>query len=145
MPKVNRAVSGFSLVELLLVLAIIAIISGIAIPAFLGQRRRARVIGDAKTNASALMMALESGKAEKGVYAAAGTYNWTSSGAVPTASTNPAVSFTPKGNSQMNYALTIGSTGLTYTLKVTDPNAGGATVVTGDPSGTITLDPNYNK
>ena len=69
--------NGFSLIEVLLVLAILGIISTIAIPSYLGQRRRARVIGDAQTNAQVLRMALESRKAENGVYGAAGTYTWT--------------------------------------------------------------------
>ena len=53
----NRT-KGFSLVEVMLVVAIIGIISGIAIPNYLGQRRRARVIGDAISNAKVLQMAL---------------------------------------------------------------------------------------
>ena len=47
----TRRVNGFSLIELLLVLAILGIISGIAIPSYMGQRRRARIIGDAQANA----------------------------------------------------------------------------------------------
>jgi len=41
MPSSTRS-HGFSLIELLLVLAIIGILGGIAIPSFMGQRKRAR-------------------------------------------------------------------------------------------------------
>ena len=40
---------GFTLIEMLLVVAIIGIISAIAIPSFLGQRRRARTVAAART------------------------------------------------------------------------------------------------
>ena len=65
---------GFSLIEVLLVLAIIGILSSIAIPSYLGQRRRARVIGDAISNAKVIQMALESRKAENGTYGAPVSY-----------------------------------------------------------------------
>lgn len=120
--KKSGNILGFSLVELLLVLAVIGILSGIAIPTYLGQRRRARVIGDAMSNAQAMRMLLESRKAENGIYGpASGSYSWTSG--TPSNSTF-LPQFTPKGNTKMNYALTIGSQGLTYTLTVTDPSLG---------------------
>ena len=126
---------GFSLIELLLVLAIIAIISAIAIPSFLGQRRRARIIGDANANAQVLRMALEARKAETGIYAAVASYNWTAAGATPTASTNPAPAFVVKGASKMDYKVIVANGGLSYVLNVTDPKMGGAMVIQTDQAG----------
>ncbi len=114
--------SGFSLIELLLVLGIIGIISAIAIPSFMGQRRRARVIGDAITNSKILAMMLESQKAEIGIYGADGTYTWTKqSDGTYVSSTAILPAFSPKGNTNMNYSITIGSSGLIYTITVSDP------------------------
>lgn len=134
---------GFSLVELLLVLAIIGILSGIAIPSYMGQRRRARVIGDAQANTRVMAMALESQKAENGIYAASGTsVTWTKG--VPSVSTFlPSLSL--KNGTQMNYSLSVTNGGLGYTITVTDPFAGSANVLSADQTGAITLDPTYNK
>lgn len=127
---------GFTLIELLLVLAIIGIISGIAIPTFLGQRRRARIIGDAQSNAQTLRMQLESRKAELGIYGtSAAVFTWTASGAAPTASTSPAPGFVAKGTSKMNYGLVFANGGLSYLVNVTDPNQGNAVVVQTNQSG----------
>ena len=144
--------NGFSLVELLLVLAIIGIISGIAIPTFLGQRRRARIIGDAKANSEVLRMALETRKAENGIYAAAATYTWTAAGATPIpANTNPAPGFVVKGASKMDYRVVVANAGLSYLLNVTDPSQGNAIVIQTnqagqqlDGTGTVGLTP-YQK
>lgn len=121
MSPVKRS-QGFTLVELLLVLAIIGIISVIAIPHFMGQRRRARVIGDATANAQVLRMLLETRKADTGGYGpASGHYTWTN-GVASDPTFLPG--FTPQGNSQMNYDILIGPTPLTYVVTCTDPTLG---------------------
>lgn len=114
---------GFSLVELLLVLALIGIISAIAIPAYLGQRTRARVIGDAMANSKTLAMMLEGRKAENGLYGTNGTYIWKADGTRP--STDIAPAFVPQGNSQMDFTVEIANGGLTYTLSANNKGGGG--------------------
>lgn len=119
---------GFSLVEMLLVLAIIGIISGIAIPSYLGQRRRARVVGDAMANARVISMLLESRKADNGVYGAVDVYTWTN-GTPDAKASGLLPNFTPNGNSLMNYNLVIATSGLAYTLTVVDPSYSGSPTV----------------
>jgi prepilin-type N-terminal cleavage/methylation domain-containing protein len=133
----SRKSQGFSLIEILLVLAIIGIISGIAIPAFLGQRRRARVIGDALSNARGVSMAMEQFKADSGSYGPVGaTARWTPASNIPALvgfAANPCPNFRPQANTRMNFLIQVGTTldpatgviaaggtGRNYTISISD-------------------------
>lgn len=132
---------GFSLVELLLVLAIIGVLAGIAIPSLTGQRQRARVVGDAEANARVIAMALEGIKGESGIYGPANAKaTWTPNAAVPTLSgfvTSPAPAFKAQGSSQMTFVLT--AQPLTYTIEVFDGGVSGTKLISLDQSGAKTV------
>jgi prepilin-type N-terminal cleavage/methylation domain-containing protein len=121
--KPAGSAKGFSLIELLLVLAILGIIAGIAIPSYMGQRTRARIIGDAEANTQVLRMQLEAYRADNGIYGASGaTYVWSGSGGlVSGGSAATALNFTPKNASKMKYTAAISSAGLKYNITVVDP------------------------
>jgi len=148
--RLFRKTAGFSLIELLLVLAIIGIISGIAIPSFLGQRKRARIIGDAQSNVKVLALVLETRKAETGIYGLGiedKIYTWKKA-----ADDGSGIAFlpqfVPQGNSQMNYSVTIPKAGLTYSITITDFTTNTKTeakVLTADQTGAVKIDSNYIK
>ena len=127
----------------MLVIAVIGILSTIAIPSFLGQRRRARVIGDAQTNARVLAMALETRKADNGIYGTGGPFTWTVAAGASDATFLPTVAL--QGASKMDYSVAITNGGLAYTITVTDPSMTNANVLTLNQLGTLTLDATYNK
>jgi len=134
----NRA-SGFTLVELLLVIAILGILTAIAIPTFVGQRNRARITGDAKANAQVIRMALESRKADMGIYGEPKTsYLYKANG---TNRPDPDIipTFQPKGNTQMDFKITIGDTGITYDIDVFYPSGSSTKVLTGTQNGELTI------
>lgn len=138
----HRVPRGFSLIELVLVVALLGLLSAIAIPQFLGQRRRAQVVGDAQANARVISMALETRKADNGTYGAVDTYTWTGGTADTKAATLlPAISLT--NATKMDFSLAITNTGLAYTLTVKDPANSNAQVLTLDQSGNLTAATGY--
>ncbi|MDJ0789470.1 MAG: prepilin-type N-terminal cleavage/methylation domain-containing protein [Myxococcota bacterium] len=70
MRKLHTRKRGFTLIELMIVVAIIGILAAIAIPNFLRFQLRSRV-GEGKTNIAAIRTAQESYNAEYGTYVAA--------------------------------------------------------------------------
>lgn len=70
MTKLHNRRGGFTLIELMIVVAIIGILAAIAIPNFLRFQLRSKT-GEAKTNLAALRTAEESYFAEYGVYISA--------------------------------------------------------------------------
>jgi len=73
--KLTKSQGAFTLVELMIVVAVLAILAAIAIPSFLGvQKRAAR--SEARSNLQALSLALEGYMAENNDYGAVGTYTY---------------------------------------------------------------------
>jgi prepilin-type N-terminal cleavage/methylation domain-containing protein len=134
---------GFALIELLLVLAIIGIISTIAIPYLVGQRARAQRIGDAEANARVISMGLETLKADTGLYGpAGGRAIWVPTSSTPTLTTytvNPVPSFNPMGNTQLTFDLNAGP--LTYTIDAYQGGLGGKQLIRIDQTGAKTVFP----
>lgn len=125
---------GFSLIEILLVLAIIGVLAGIGIPSYMGQRQRARVVGQAQTDANVIAMQLETLRADAGVYGA------DASGLVPgTGGTTP---FLPafKASGSMTYTVKITNSGMSYLITATDPSlsTSNKTILTQNHMGTVT-------
>ena len=133
--------SGFTLLELLLVLAIIGIITIIAIPALTGQRKRARMVGDADANARIISMGLADYQAENAQFGPVNaTATWSPSASAPTLSgytVNPAPKFNPQGNTQMTFVLAAQPT--SYSITVYDGGISGTKLISMDQTGSKTV------
>lgn len=120
----RRFQTGFTLIELLLVLAIVAILAAIAIPSLLGSKDYAKYVGEGRTNARSLAMALESYRSDNGAYPPAGTYTWQAGGGA--AAVYPAVNPVPSfkimvtGQSSLQLDLTINGNLQSFIIQAKD-------------------------
>ena len=116
MRKLHTRKGGFTLIELMIVVAIIGILAAIAIPNFLRFQLRSRV-GEGKTNIAGIRTAEESFNAEYAVYVgaaplpASATFgnqkqNWP---APATGDGFSTLGWFPEGEVYYNYAVTLGA------------------------------------
>jgi type IV pilus assembly protein PilA len=155
MRKLRTRRGGFTLIELMIVVAIIGILAAIAIPNFLKFQLRSKT-GEAKTNLAALRTAEEGYFAEYGTYVAAADYpgmaavNATKMDWVPAAGNGfDTVGWGPEGEVYFSYAALLGGAGNTaFALGAIGdldgdgmvysdfgyihPDAGGATIAPGN-------------
>jgi type IV pilus assembly protein PilA len=130
----RKSQKGFTLIELMIVVAIIGILAAIAIPNFLRFQLRARS-SEGKTNIAALRTAQESFQAEFGSYRSAN--------AVPTATVSStkqvfsdtadtkggftATGWSPEGRVFFSYAMASNAAGTNYTVDAVADIDGDAT------------------
>jgi len=112
---------GFTLIELMIAVAILAIIAAIAIPAYNGYITEARS-GAARANLENLRLAVEDYFLDNGSYAALNGDQWLFSGAKTL--TTEELGWAPERPSEhrFDYAVTAGAT--TYTITVTNIDGG---------------------
>ena len=119
----RKSQKGFTLIELMIVVAIIGILAAIAIPNFLRFQLRARS-SEGKTNIAALRTAQESYQAEFGAYvsslavpaAVPGPNKVAFNAAVDTLGGFTATGWSPEGRVYFSYAMAANATGTNYTV-----------------------------
>ena len=119
MRKLHTRKGGFTLIELMIVVAIIGILAAIAIPNFLMFQLRSKT-GEAKTNLAAIRTAEEGYFAEFGQYVAentpqGGTLTATKQPFPATGTGFAQLGWAPEGDVFYAYAVTTNATGTNYT------------------------------
>jgi len=113
--KRRSAEKGFTLIELMIVVAIVGILAAIAIPNFIGMQKRAKTT-EAKSNLGELWTLQEAYRAENDTYVlpsgslAEGTYDGTVGWAE--------LGFYPKGTTRYGYSVTAAG-GTSFTAQAT--------------------------
>jgi prepilin-type N-terminal cleavage/methylation domain len=91
--KLRKKTKGFTLIELMIVVAIIGILAAIAIPNFLRYQAKSKQ-SEAKANLGAIFTSETSYQAERDTYAARANLDWAPTGTTRYAYTIPAHSAT---------------------------------------------------
>ena len=134
----HRTGSGFSLIELMITLAILTILGAIAVPAYLGYVEEGRM-GGVRGNIEPLRLALEDFFLENGTYA---TGSWLADASDTSLDTN--IGWHPDGDGNLyDYTVAAGACGdisQCYTLTVTSTVDASATITCNrnQPNGTFT-------
>lgn len=115
-----RRASGFTLIELMIAVAIIGVLASIAIPLFAAQQMRTKTT-EAKTNLSAIRVVQEANFSETGAYLAANAEPAVVPGATPVdfdvaGSDFAQLGWSPEGRVYFSYAATISADASGYTL-----------------------------
>lgn len=106
---------GFTLVELMITIAIIAIVAAIAVPAYLGYIEEAKY-GVMRTNIDNMRIFIEDRQLDEGNYVAA---QWKADGTITTLDST--YGWSPDGdNSQTDYTITVNEAGDSYTVLAED-------------------------
>ena len=131
-----RNKKGFTIIELLIVIAVIAILVGIALPRFKGMRDEGNITR-AKGELRTLQTAVESYRIHYGVFPAAAGFETTLVGATPqiisSVMNDPFAAATP-------YVLVLssGTTGNFYAIYSVGPGANGLVSAVNDTTGIVT-------
>ena len=120
MKKLHNRRGGFTLIELMIVVAIIGILAAIAIPNFLKFQLKAKT-SEGKTNLAAIRTAEESVFAEFGNYVSASASPAAAGGTTKVAFANTdganqgfdLIGWSPEGRVYFNYGVAIGGNGFT--------------------------------
>ncbi len=107
----RRTPKGFSLIELMIVVAILALISAIAIPAYQGYVREAQ-LGTARINADSLRVFLEDWRLENSTYQIAGDADYDPEDKAE-------LGWTPDGDQGLYSYTIVGATTNSYTVEIT--------------------------
>src|SRR3954452_12719758 len=122
--RMSQDESGFTLVELLVVMLILGILAAIAIPAFLNQRSKAND-SDAKSAANTAQEAIE-------------TLSTDNNGSYASANGNPGALTAIEPTLNSAPAFTVAAAAKTYTITVTADVSGNTFSVTRDAVGNVT-------
>ena len=143
----EKGQKGFTLIELMIVIAIIGILAAVAIPNYLNYTRKAKT-AEAKTNLAAIRTCEEAYRAENERYMACGASPASIPQRTKVAWTDPsgnftAIGFRPSGKVYYSYSVNgTGTSGTTFTAHAEGDldGVGGHGHFTIDQNGTLTDD-----